>query len=137
ALLNAVTHTQGPYRCPNAVVDAGAIGTNPLPCGAMRGFGAVQPRSAHESQLDKLAQAGGLEPAEVRRPNALRPGDTVVPGPVMGPVAPVERRIRETVALPFPDEPVGGVDGDVMRRPGGAGRTADAGHVVRGIGYGV
>jgi CO/xanthine dehydrogenase Mo-binding subunit len=57
-------------------------------------------------------------------------------------VAPVERCIRDTVALPLPDEPIGGVpaaDGtvDVMRLPGGAGRTADRGDVVRGIGFAV
>jgi xanthine dehydrogenase D subunit len=136
-LLNTITHTQGPYRCPNAVVDAWAIRTNHLPCGAMRGFGVVQACYAHESQMDKLAEACGLDPVEVRLRNAMRTGDTLITGQIMDSVAPVERCIRETVALPFPDEPVGGSDGDVMRLPGGAGRTADAGHVVRGIGYGV
>ena len=57
-------------------------------------------------------------------------------------VAPVERCIRDTAALPLPDTPVGGLpmdDGalDVMRLPGGAGRTADRGDIVRGIGWGV
>ena len=136
-LLNAITHTQGPYRCPNAVVDAWAIRTNHLPCGAMRGFGVVQACYAHESQMDKLAEACGLDPVELRLRNAIRTGDTLITGQIMDSVAPVERCIREAAALPFPDEPVGGRDGDVMHLPGGAGRTADAGHVVRGIGYGV
>lgn len=136
-LLNAITHTQGPYRCPNAVVDGWAVRTNHLPCGAMRGFGVVQACFAHETQMDKLAEACGLDPVEIRLRNAMRTGDLLVTGQVMDSVAPVERCIRETVALPFPDEPVGGADGDVMRLPGGAGRTADASHVVRGIGYGV
>jgi xanthine dehydrogenase D subunit len=136
-LLNAITHTQGPYRCPNAVVDAWAVRTNHLPCGAMRGFGVVQACYAHESQMDRLAEACGLDPVEIRLRNAIRTGDTLITGQVMDSVAPVERCIRETVALPFPDEPVGGTDGDVMHLPGGAGRTADAAHVVRGIGYGV
>jgi xanthine dehydrogenase D subunit len=136
-LLNAITHVQGPYRCPNAVVDGWAVRTNHLPCGAMRGFGVVQACYAHESQMDRLAEACDLDPVEIRLRNAMRTGDLLVTGQVMDSVAPVERCIRETAALPFPDEPVGGVDGDVMRLPGGAGRTADAGHVVRGIGYGV
>ena len=136
-LLNAITHTQGPYRCPSAVVDAWAVRTNHLPCGAMRGFGVVQACYAHESQMDRLAEACGLDPVEIRLRNAIRTGDTLITGQVMDSVAPVERCIRETVALPFPDEPVGGTDGDVMHLPGGAGRTADAAHVVRGIGYGV
>jgi xanthine dehydrogenase D subunit len=136
-LLNAITHTQGPYRCPNAVVDGWAVRTNHLPCGAMRGFGVVQACFAHESQMDRLAEACGLDPVEVRLRNAMATGDRLITGQVMDSVAPIARCIRETVALPFPDEPVGGSDGDVMRLPGGAGRTADPHHVVRGIGYGV
>lgn len=134
-LLNAITHTQGPYRCPNAVVDGWAVRTNHLPCGAMRGFGVVQACFAHESQLDKLAEACGLDPVEIRVRNVMHTGDRMITGQVMQNVAPIERCLRETAALPFPDEPVGGHDGDVMRLPGGAGRTADVGHVYRGIGY--
>jgi xanthine dehydrogenase D subunit len=136
-LLNAVTHTQGPYRCPNAMVDGYAVRTNHLPCGAMRGFGVVQACFAHESQMDRLAGACGLDPAELRLRNAMRTGDRLITGQVVESVAPVERCIRETAALPLPDDPVGGVDGDVMRLPGGAGRTADAAHVRRGVGWGV
>ena len=136
-LLNAITHTQGPYRCPNAVVEGWAIRTNHLPCGAMRGFGVVQACFAHESQMDKLADACGLDPIEIRLRNAMHTGDRLITGQVVENVAPVERCIRETAALPFPDQPVGGVDGDVMRLPGAAGRTADAHNIVRGIGYGV
>jgi xanthine dehydrogenase D subunit len=134
-LLNAITHTQGPYRCPNAVVEGWAIRTNHLPCGAMRGFGVVQACFAHESQLDLLAEACGLDPVEIRVRNAIRTGDRLITGQVLRNVAPVERCLRETEALPFPDEPIGGADGDPIRLPGGAGRTADAQHVVRGIGY--
>jgi xanthine dehydrogenase D subunit len=135
-LLNAITPTHGPYRCANAVVDGWAIRTNHLPCGAMRGFGVVQACFAHESQLDLLAEACGLDPVEVRVRNAIRTGDRLITGQVLRSVAPVARCLRETEALPFPDEPIGGLDGDPIRLPGGAGRTADAQHVVRGIGYG-
>ena len=136
-LLNAITHTQGPYRCPNAVVDGWAVRTNHLPCGAMRGFGVVQACFAHESQLDRLAEACGLDPVEVRLRNAIRTGDVLITGQVLESVAPVARCIRETAELPLPDEPIGGHDGDVMRLPGGAGRTADTGDIRRGIGWGV
>ena len=50
----------------NAVVDGYAVRTNHLPCGAMRGFGVVQACFAHESQMDKLASACGLDPVEIR-----------------------------------------------------------------------
>ena len=136
-LVNAVTHTQGPYRCPNAVVDGYAVRTNNLPCGAMRGFGVVQACFAHEGQMDRLAAACGLDPIEIRLRNAMRTGDTLITGQVMESVAPVERCIRETVALPLPDVPIGGDGSHPYMLPGGAGLTADTSHVVRGIGYGV
>ena len=107
-LVNGITMAQGPYACPNGQVDGYAVRTNHLPCGAMRGFGAVQACFAYESQMDKLADACGLEPQEIRVRNAMRTGDTLLTGqPVMN-VAPVEECIRETAALPLPDEPVGG-----------------------------
>ena len=136
-LINGITHAQGPYHCENATVDGWAVRTNNLPCGAMRGFGVVQACFAHEAQMDKLAEACGLDPVEVRLRNAMRTGDRLITGQVVESVAPVERLIRELAAMPLPDEPVGGVDGDPMRLPGGAGLTADASHVRRGIGWAV
>ena len=134
-LVNAVTHTQGPYRCDAATVEGWAVRTNNLPSGAMRGFGVVQACFAHEGQMDKLAAACGLDPVEVRLRNAMRTGDRMITGQEMVNVAPVTRLIEEVAALPLPSEPVGGHDHDPMRLPGGAGRTADERHVVRGIGY--
>ncbi len=136
-LINAVTHTQGPYKCDNAVVDGWAVRTNNLPCGAMRGFGVVQACFAHEGQMDRLAAACGLDPVEIRLRNAMETGDRLITGQVIENVAPVARCILETAALPLPDEPVGGHDGDPMRLPGGAGLTADRSHIRRGIGWGV
>jgi xanthine dehydrogenase D subunit len=140
-LLNAITHTQGPYRCENAMVEGFAVRTNHLPCGAMRGFGVVQACFAHESQLDLLAEACGLDPVEIRLRNAMRTGDVLITGQVVESVAPVARCITETAALPLPTDPIGGAseDGgpDVMRLPGGAGLTADVDHVRRGVGWGV
>jgi CO/xanthine dehydrogenase Mo-binding subunit len=115
------------------------VRTNHLPCGAMRGFGVVQACFAHESQMDKLAEACGLDPLEVRLRNAMRTGDSMITGQVVQNVAPVARCLEDTAGLPFPDAPVG-VGGagwpDPMRLPGGAGLTADAGHVRRGVGWG-
>jgi xanthine dehydrogenase D subunit len=136
-LINGITHTQGPYRCANAVVDGYAVRTNNLPCGAMRGFGVVQACFAHEGQMDRLAAACAIDPVEIRLRNAMETGDRLITGQVIHNVAPVARCIRETAALPLPSEPVGGHDGDPMRLPGGAGRTADQGHIRRGIGFAV
>lgn len=134
-LINGVTHAQGPYRCENAVVDGYAVRTNNPPCGAMRGFGVVQACYAHESQMDKLAQACGLTPVEVRLRNAMRTGDKMITGQIVESVAPVERCIRETAALPMPAE-LPDVP-DPLLIPGGSGRTADRQHIKRGVGYGV
>ena len=136
-LTNAVTHTQGPYKCLNATVDGYAVRTNNLPCGAMRGFGVVQACFAHEGQMDKLAAACGIDPVEIRLLNAIETGDTLITGQVIENVAPVAECIRQAAALPLPDVPVGGRDGDPMHLPGGAGLTADPSHVRRGIGWGV
>jgi CO/xanthine dehydrogenase Mo-binding subunit len=103
----------------------------------MRGFGVVQACFAHEGQMDLLAAACGLDPVEIRLRNAMETGDRLITGQVIENVAPVARCIRETAALPLPDVPVGGFDADPMRLPGGAGLTADVGHVRRGIGWGV
>ena len=136
-LVNGITHTQGPYKCANATVDGYAVRTNNLPCGAMRGFGVVQACFAHEGQMDKLAAACGLDAVEIRLLNAMETGDRLITGQVIENVAPVARCIRETAALPLPDSPVGGHDGDPLHLPGGAGLTADVGHIRRGIGWGV
>ena len=136
-LINAVTHTQGPYKCTNATVDGYAVRTNNLPCGAMRGFGVVQACFAHEGQMDKLAVACGIDPVEIRLLNAMETGDALITGQVIENVAPVAECIRAAAALPLPDTPVGGLGGDPMHLPGGAGLTADASHIRRGIGWGV
>lgn len=134
-LLNAITHTQGPYQCPSAVVDGYAVRTNHLPCGAMRGFGVVQACFAHEGQMDKLAAACALDPVEIRLRNVIHTGDTMITGQVLQSVAPVERCIRETVEIPLPPDREDG--DDPLTLPGGAGLTTTAVNVRRGIGWGV
>ena len=133
-LINAVTHAQGPYKCDNATVVGHAVRTNNPPCGAMRGFGVVQACFAHESQMDKLALACGLDPVEIRLRNAMEKGDPLITGQPMDSVAPVERCIRETAAIPLPAP----FDGDdILLLPGGSGRTTERRNVRRGIGWGV
>lgn len=134
-LINGVTHTQGPYVCPNAVVDGYAVRTNNPPCGAMRGFGVVQACFAHEGQMDKLATAAGLSPVEVRLRNAMKTGDKLITGQVVESVAPVERLIRETDSIPLPEELA--TSPHELDLPGGSGITAERQHIRRGIGWGV
>lgn len=134
-LTNAATHAQGPYKCENATVYSYAVRTNNPPCGAMRGFGVVQACFAHESQMDKIAAAAGIGPVDVRLRNAMKTGDLLITGQPVESVAPVERCIRETDALPMPkDLPAAP---DPLLLPGGSGRTADRQHIKRGVGWGV
>ncbi len=133
---NASYFACGPYRVPNAVVDGYAVRTNNPSCGAMRGFGAVQACFAHESQMDKLAAAVGLDPVEIRLRNALVPGDELITGQILDGPAPVEELLRRLAAAPLPAE-AGADGGPMMSRPGGAGRTADCEHVRRGVGWAV
>jgi len=134
-LINAVTHVQGPYKCEIATVDGYAVRSNNPPCGAMRGFGVVQACFAHESQMDKLADACGLSPVDIRLKNAMQTGDRLITGQVVESVAPVARCIRETAALPMP-EPLP-ADPDPLLIPGGTGLTARRSNIRRGVGWGV
>ena len=77
---NAAAFACGPYHVPNALLEATCVYTNNPPCGAMRGFGAVQTCFAAEAQMDKLAAKLGLDPVELRLRNALATGDMLPTG---------------------------------------------------------
>ena len=81
-LERAAAHAGGPYRIPAADVEALAVYTNNLPCGAMRGFGANQAAFAIDSMMDILAERVGLDPWEMRWRNAVDAGDTFCTGQV-------------------------------------------------------
>jgi len=142
-LANACFFATGPYKVPNAAVDGWGMRTNNPPCGAMRGFGVVQVCFAHEAQMDRLADALGVDPLELRLRNALAPGDTLITGQQITGTAPVAELLQALGEYPLPQGTDGagrlGTGGNgaagAMARPGGAGRTADDSHVRRGVGY--
>ncbi len=141
-LANACFFAGGPYKLPNAVVDGWGMRTNNPPCGAMRGFGVVQVCFAHEAQMDKLADALGIDPLALRLRNALEPGDTLITGQEITGTAPVAELLEALGEYPLPQGTDGAGNGaggngaaDAMARPGGAGRTADGSHVRRGVGF--
>ncbi len=74
-LMRGVLHTVGPYRCDHVRVRARAMLTHTPPTGAFRGFGAPQTTFAYERQMDRIAEACGLTPLEVRRRNQVVEGD--------------------------------------------------------------
>jgi CO/xanthine dehydrogenase Mo-binding subunit len=73
-LSRGVIHAGGPYYWPNIRISAKAVATNAPPHGAFRGFGAPQSLFAMERHMDRIAQAVGLSPIEIRRRNFLQPG---------------------------------------------------------------
>jgi len=68
------------YDIPNIQYDGYRVLTNKPACGAMRGHGTVNVRFAFESQLDELAVQLGMDPAEIRRRNLLKPPCITVNG---------------------------------------------------------
>jgi xanthine dehydrogenase D subunit len=134
-IANASCFAAGPYKVPNAVVDAIGVRTNNPPCGAMRGFGAVQTCFAYEAQMDKLAAALGMDPVELRLLNAVARGDELITGQVFKGATPMAELIRTCAAAPLPASAPDGLP--ELALPGGAGRTADRRRVRRGVGFAV
>ena len=132
---NACSFATGPYAVENALLEGTCVYTNNPPCGAMRGFGAVQTCFAAEAQMDKLAAALGIDPVELRLRNALGPGDMLPTGQAVTGAMPVAQVIRKAAELPIPDpEPL---PRDAIRLPGGAGNTTRGDGVKRGVGFAV
>jgi CO/xanthine dehydrogenase Mo-binding subunit len=82
-LSRGAIHAGGPYRCPNVRIRARATRTNTPPNGAFRGFGAPQVEFAAEIHLNRVAEALGSSPLEIRRRNLYRVGDTTPTGQVL------------------------------------------------------
>jgi len=61
------------YQIPAYKFEGVRVFTNKPPCGPKRGHGTPQPRFALECHLDKAAEDLGLDPAELRFRNLVRP----------------------------------------------------------------
>jgi CO/xanthine dehydrogenase Mo-binding subunit len=132
---NAASFACGPYAVENALVESTCVYTNNPPCGAMRGFGAVQSCFAHEAQMDRLAGELGIDPIELRLLNALQPGDALATGQTITGTLPVAEVIRRCAELPVPEAEE--LPRDPIRLPGGSGNTTRGEGVKRGVGFAV
>jgi CO/xanthine dehydrogenase Mo-binding subunit len=132
---NAASFALGPYCVDNALIESTSVYTNNPPCGAMRGFGAVQTCFAAEAQMDKLAAALGIDPVELRLLNALAPGDRLPTGQLVDGALPTAEVIRRAAALGPPAFEA--LPRDPIRLPGGAGNTTRGEGVRRGVGFAV
>jgi xanthine dehydrogenase D subunit len=133
---NAASLGIGPYEVPHVAIDVWGAYTNNPPCGAMRGFGAVQACFAYESQMDALAARLGLSPIEFRIRNAVSEGSRLATGQTIDSPAPLAELLHRLDARPMPpartQERV-----DVRDLPGGVANSTHGEGVVRGVGYGV
>jgi aldehyde oxidoreductase len=76
-------HATGAYNVPVTDVEAIAVYTNNVPCGAMRGFGVNQAAFGLESLIDDLCEQGGFDRWQFRYDNALQDGDMTATGQII------------------------------------------------------
>ena len=84
-LERACTHAAGPYAYENFSIEGTAYYTNNPPAGAFRGFGVTQTCFAVESLLNEMADKVGISPWQIRYRNAIRPGQVLPNGQIVGP----------------------------------------------------
>lgn len=77
---NANLCVTGPYEIPNIHLDTYGVFTNNPLTGAFRGFGGPQGAFAAEGQMNRLAEALGIDAAEIRRRNVIREGSILSVG---------------------------------------------------------
>jgi xanthine dehydrogenase D subunit len=131
---NAACFAVGPYDVPSATIDCTVVYTDNPPCGAMRGFGAVQTCFAYETQMDRLAAELGMDAVELRVRNAMTTGSHLPTGQRVDGAAPVAELLQRVQAMSLPtDRPAGSLD--LRTLPGGVSNTTHGEGVRRGVGY--
>jgi CO/xanthine dehydrogenase Mo-binding subunit len=133
---NAACFAVGPYDVASATIDCTVVYTDNPPCGAMRGFGAVQTCFAYEAQMDRLAAELGMDPVELRLRNAMGTGTRLPTGQAVEGAAPVAELLRRLQAVPLSEAPPAGAL-DLRELPGGVSNVTHGEGVRRGVGYAV
>ncbi len=125
----------GPYDVPNVWVDARTVYTNNIAAGAFRGFGGPQGHWIAEMQMNRLAEALGMDPVELRLRNCLREGSILATGSVMPAGVTVDKVIEACARA------AGWEKGSEFQVPGSGGRVRGAfsleaagGRKARGMG---
>ena len=75
AVVKGTAHLPGPYSIPNVSANVYGVYTNRTPASAMRGFGITGVDFAIECHMDRVAEAVGMDPVELRLLNSYRDGD--------------------------------------------------------------
>jgi carbon-monoxide dehydrogenase large subunit len=74
-MYNTIAHLAGPYRIDDFSAEAKIVTTNKVPNAPYRGAGRPEAALVTERAMDLIAAELGLEPAEVRRRNMIRPDE--------------------------------------------------------------
>lgn len=74
-MYNTAAHLQGPYKIEHVSIEARVAATNKAPNAPYRGAGRPEGVQVMERLMDLVARELGLEPAEVRRRNMIRPDE--------------------------------------------------------------
>ncbi len=107
-LSNAASFAAGPYVVPHAKVDAYTVYTNNAVTMAMRGFGSIQAAFAYEMQMDKLAEALGMDAVEVRMKNLFQDGSIALTGNPMPTGVGIKEALRQVAVAAGWEEEDGG-----------------------------
>lgn len=133
-IANGCYFAAGAYDVPHVEIDGYSVYTNNPPCGAMRGFGAVQSCYGVESNLDRLARRLGMDPVELRLRNAMKTGTVLPTGQTVDGPAPAAELLKRLRARPLPPAPS---TGSAFAHPGGLNNTTHGENVRRGVGYAI
>jgi carbon-monoxide dehydrogenase large subunit len=74
-VLNTINHLPGPYRVPHFQATADSLVTHKTFAAAYRGAGRPEAAFVVERLLDRAARRLGMDPAELRRRNMIRPDE--------------------------------------------------------------
>ena len=116
----------GPYRVTQVHVDSYGVYTNLLPSGAFRGYGITQVAWAHESQMDVIADALGIDPLELRLKNVLHAGEPFTTGEPM-PEMYYPELLRSAA------EAIGWKPGELVSREGSKVRAKGIAAIIKGM----
>ncbi|MBI4279550.1 MAG: xanthine dehydrogenase family protein [Armatimonadetes bacterium] len=73
SVFNTATTLPGPYRIPHCSIEGAVVYTHCVPTTPYRGSGRPQACFVINRMVDRVAQAAGVDPVEVRRRNLIRP----------------------------------------------------------------
>jgi CO/xanthine dehydrogenase Mo-binding subunit len=121
----------GPYDIPNVKVDTHVVYTNSVPRCAFRGYGGPQGAFVSEMQMNKLADALGMDPVDLRMRNLVFEGSTQAVNTPWPPGVSIRKVAAECARASGWEQSAGG-----WKRPSGTSRDVPGQpHLKRGLAF--